>query len=86
MGSRDRQALLDNYIKDIELRNSNYEERKDFLKNPVSFKIVNEDEEEDDMPDLESDDSDVIASAGSGGAADPVILNDERSSEENLEN
>ena len=26
------------------------------------------------MPDLESDDSDVIASAGSGGAADPVLF------------
>src|SRR5690606_34282925 len=67
----------DNYIKkDIE----NYgilkitKKGKDFLKNPVSFKIVTEDEEEDDMPDLESDDSDVIASAGSGGAADPVLF------------
>ncbi len=72
-----RQALLDNYLrKDIE----NYgilkitKKGKEFLKNPVSFKVTKDDEEEDDMNDLESDDSDVIASAGSGGAADPVLF------------
>jgi len=72
-----RQALLDNYLKkDIE----NYgilkitKKGKEFLKSPVSFKITKDDEDEDDMGDLESDDSDVIASAGSGGAADPVLF------------
>ncbi|HBB02045.1 MAG: ATP-dependent DNA helicase RecQ [Bacteroidetes bacterium GWD2_45_23] len=72
-----RQALLDNYLrKDIE----NYgilkitKKGKEFLKNPVSFKVTKDDEDEDDMSDLESDDSDVIASAGSGGAADPVLF------------
>ncbi|MEL7599507.1 MAG: DNA helicase RecQ [Proteiniphilum sp.] len=72
-----RQALLDNYLrKDIE----NYgilkitKKGKEFLKNPVSFKVIKDDEDEDDMSDLESDDSDVIASAGSGGAADPVLF------------
>lgn len=72
-----RQALLDNYIKkDIE----NYgilkitKKGKDFLKNPVSFKIVKDDEDEDDMPDLDSEDSDVIASGGSGGAADLALF------------
>lgn len=72
-----RQALLDNYLKkDIE----NYgilkitKKGKDFLKNPVSFKIIKDDEDEDDMADLESEDSDVMASAGSGGAADPVLF------------
>ena len=72
-----RQALLDNYLrKDIE----NYgilkitKKGKEFLKNPVSFKVTKDDEEEDDMNDLESDDSEVIASAGSGGAADPVLF------------
>ena len=72
-----RQALLDNYLrKDIE----NYgilkitKKGKEFLKNPVSFKVTKDDEDEDDMADLESDDSDVIASAGSGGAADPVLF------------
>ncbi|MCE5206522.1 MAG: DNA helicase RecQ [Porphyromonadaceae bacterium] len=72
-----RQALLDNYLKkDIE----NYgilkitKKGKEFLKNPISFKITKDDEDEDDMGDLESDDSDVIASAGSGGAADPVLF------------
>ncbi len=71
-----RQALLDNYLKkDIE----NYgilkitKKGKEFLKNPVSFKITKDDEDEDDMADLESEDSDVMASAGSGGAADPVL-------------
>ncbi len=72
-----RQALLDNYLrKDIE----NYgilkitKKGKEFLKSPVSFKVTKDDEDEDDMSDLESDDSDVIASAGSGGAADPVLF------------
>ena len=72
-----RQALLDNYLKkDIE----NYgilkitKKGKEFFKNPVSFKITKDDEDEDDMNDLENDDSDVIASAGSGGAADPVLF------------
>ena len=72
-----RQALLDNYLKkDIE----NYgilkitKKGKEFLKNPVSFKITKDDEDEDDMADLESEDSDVMVSAGSGGAADPVLF------------
>ena len=73
-----RQALLDNYMKkDIE----NYgilkitKKGKDFLKNPVSFKITRDDEDEDDMGDLESEVSDVLGSAaGSGGAADPVLF------------
>lgn len=73
-----RQALLDNYLKkDIE----NYgilkitKKGKDFLKNPASFKITKVDDDEDDMSDLESDDSDIMASGGgSGGAADPVLF------------
>ncbi|ULB33944.1 MULTISPECIES: DNA helicase RecQ [unclassified Proteiniphilum] len=73
-----RQALLDNYLrKDIE----NYgilkitKKGKEFLKNPVSFKITKDDEDEDDMSDLESEDSDALASSGaSGGAADPVLF------------
>jgi ATP-dependent DNA helicase RecQ len=73
-----RQALLGNYIKkDIE----NYgiikitKKGKDFLKKPVSFKIVKEDEDEDDLTDLEGEDSDILASgAGSGGAADPILF------------
>ena len=73
-----RQALLDNYMKkDIE----NYgilkitKKGKDFLKNPVSFKITRDDEDEEDMGDLESEVSDVLGSgAGSGGAADPVLF------------
>ncbi|MDD3910341.1 MAG: RQC domain-containing protein, partial [Proteiniphilum sp.] len=73
-----RQALLDNYLrKDIE----NYgilkitKKGKEFLKNPVSFKITKDDEDEDDMSDLESEDSDAFASSGaSGGAADPVLF------------
>ena len=72
-----RQALLGNYLKkDIE----NYgiikitKKGKDFLKNPVSFKIVKEDDDDDDLTDLESEDSEMLASgAGSGGAADPVL-------------
>lgn len=73
-----RQALLDNYLKkDIE----NYgiikftKKGKDFLKNPVSFKIIKEDEDEDDLSNLEGEDSEILASgAGSGGAADPVLF------------
>lgn len=73
-----RQALLDNYIKK-EIENYGIlkitKKGKEFLKNPVSFKITREDEDEDDMADLESDDSDVLGSAaGSGGAADPVLF------------
>ena len=72
-----RQALLGNYLKkDIE----NYgiikitKKGKDFLKNPVSFKILKEDDDDDDLTDLESEDSEMLASgAGSGGAADPVL-------------
>ena len=72
-----RQALLGNYIKkDIE----NYgiikitKKGKDFLKKPVSFQIVKEEDDDDDLTDLESEDSEMIASgAGSGGAADPVL-------------
>lgn len=72
-----RQALLDNYLKkDIE----NYgilkitKKGKDFLKNPVSFKITKDDEDED-LNDLEGEDGDVITSGGgSGGAADPVLF------------
>ena len=72
-----RQALLGNYLKkDIE----NYgiikitKKGKDFLKNPVSFKIVKEDDDDDDLTDLESEDLEMLASgAGSGGAADPVL-------------
>ena len=73
-----RQALLGNYLKkDIE----NYgiikltKKGKDFLKNPVSFKIIKEDEDENDLTDLEGEDSEILASgAGSGGAADPVLF------------
>ncbi len=72
-----RQALLGNYLKkDIE----NYgiikitKKGKDFLKKPVSFQIVKEEDDDDDLTDLESEDSEMIASgAGSGGAADPVL-------------
>lgn len=73
-----RQAMLDNYLrKDIE----NYgilkltKKGKEFLKNPVSFKITKDDEDEDGIPDAESDDSDVLNTpGGSGGAADPVLF------------
>jgi len=73
-----RQALLDNYLKkDIE----NYgilkisKKGKDFLKSPVSFRITKDDEDEGDISDMESEDSDVLgAAAGSGGAADPVLF------------
>jgi ATP-dependent DNA helicase RecQ len=73
-----RQALLDNYLKK-EIENYGIlkitKKGKDFLKNPVSFKITKIDEDEDDISDLESEDSDIIASGGvSGGAADPVLF------------
>ncbi|MDR1517522.1 MAG: DNA helicase RecQ [Dysgonamonadaceae bacterium] len=71
-----QQATLDNYLKkDIE----NYgilkitKKGKDFLKNPVSFKITKEDED-GDLDGLENEDSDsIISSGGSAGAADPVL-------------
>ena len=73
-----RTALLGNYLKkDIE----NYgiikitKKGKDFLKKPVSFKIIKEDEDEDDLTDLDGEDSDILASGGgSGGAADPILF------------
>ena len=73
-----RQALLDNYLKK-EIENYGIlkitKKGKDFLKNPISFKITKIDEDEDDMSDLESEDSDIIVSGvGSGGAADPVLF------------
>ncbi|NLC86576.1 MAG: DNA helicase RecQ [Bacteroidales bacterium] len=73
-----RQALLDNYLKK-EIENYGIlkitKKGKDFLKNPISFKITKIDEDEDDMSDLESEDSDIIASGvGSGGAADTVLF------------
>ena len=70
-----RQALLDNYMKkDIE----NYgilkitKKGKDFLKNPVSFKITRDDEDEDDMGDLESEVSDVLGSGAGSGECRPI--------------
>ena len=73
-----RQALLDNYLKK-EIENYGIlkitKKGKDFLKNPVSFKITKVDEDEEDMSDMESEDSDIMASSGvSGGAADPVLF------------
>ncbi len=70
-----RQALLDNYLKK-EIENYGIikitKKGRKFLKSPTSFKITKVDE--DDMSDLESDDSDIMASGGgSGGAADPVL-------------
>lgn len=73
-----RQALLDNYLKkDIE----NYgilkitKKGKDFLKNPVSFKITKDDEDEDSLSDPDNEDAEIMsAAAGSGGAADPVLF------------
>jgi ATP-dependent DNA helicase RecQ len=73
-----RQALLDNYLKkDIE----NYgilkitRKGKEFLKNPTTFRVTKDDEDEDDINDIESGDSDALgAVAGSGGAADPVLF------------
>ncbi len=73
-----RQALLDNYLKkDIE----NYgilkitKKGKDFLKKPTSFMVIKNDEDEDDITDLDAEDSDIIAGGvSSGGAADPVLF------------
>lgn len=73
-----RHALLENYItKDIE----NYgllkitKKGKDFLKNPVSFKIINDDDDEVIQDDLDVDNSDVISTGGgSFGAVDPVLF------------
>ena len=72
-----RQALLDNYLKK-EIENYGIlkitKKGKDFQKKPVSFKITQVDED-DDMGDLDADDSDVMAAGGgSGGAADPVLF------------
>jgi ATP-dependent DNA helicase RecQ len=73
-----RQALLDNYLKkDIE----NYgilkitKKGKDFLKNPVSFKITKEDEEEESEEEPYPDSPDMMGSGGgSFGAVDPVLF------------
>ncbi|MFA5650522.1 MAG: DNA helicase RecQ [Proteiniphilum sp.] len=72
-----RQALLDNYLKK-EIENYGIlkitKKGKDFQKKPVPFKITRVDEDED-IADLDTDDSDVLASGGgSGGAADPVLF------------
>ena len=73
-----RTALLENYLKkDIE----NYgilkitKKGKDFLKNPISFKITKEDEEDiEDVEGLDAEEADMMNSAGgSGGAADTVL-------------
>jgi ATP-dependent DNA helicase RecQ len=73
-----RQALLDNYIKkDIEhygiLKMT--KKGKEFLKNPVSFKIT-KDGEDDDNAEMGSDDVDMIniGSGGRGGVADTVLF------------
>ena len=73
-----RHALLENYLKkDIE----NYgllkftKKGKDFLKNPVSFKITKDEDEDDSPEELESENSDVVTSGGgSSGAVDPVLF------------
>lgn len=73
-----RHALLENYLKkDIE----NYgllkftKKGKDFLKNPVSFKITKDEDEDDSTEELESENSDVVTSGGgSSGAVDPVLF------------
>src|SRR5690554_4286090 len=72
-----RQALLDNYLKK-EIENYGIlkitKKGKDFLKNPISFKISKLDEE-DEITDLDSEESAALASGGgSGGAADPVLF------------
>ncbi|MFA6701331.1 MAG: DNA helicase RecQ [Dysgonamonadaceae bacterium] len=73
-----RTALLENYLKkDIE----NYgimkitKKGKDFLKNPVSFKIIKEDEEDlEDVDGLDAEEAEMMNSGGgSGGAADTVL-------------
>ncbi len=73
-----RQALLDNYLKK-EIENYGIlkitKKGNGFLKSPVSFKITKLDEDEDDMGDMDGEDSDVLVSGGgSGGAADPVLF------------
>lgn len=73
-----RHALLENYLKkDIE----NYgllkitKKGKEFLKNPVSFKITKDDDDEDGSDDLESENADMVTSGGgSSGAVDPVLF------------
>ncbi|MGI6073853.1 MAG: DNA helicase RecQ [Fermentimonas sp.] len=72
-----RQALLDNYLKkDIE----NYgilkitKKGKDFYKKPHSFMVTKDDEEDEDMPDLDAEDTDAMVGGSSGGAADPVLF------------
>ncbi|WP_436416630.1 DNA helicase RecQ [Petrimonas sp.] len=73
-----RQALLDNYLKkDIE----NYgilkitKKGKDFVKNPVSFKITKEeDEDNDEMDELESEEGVITSGGGNSGAADPALF------------
>ena len=72
-----RQALLDNYLKK-EIENYGIlkitKKGKDFYKKPVSFKITKLDEE-DEITDLDSEESAALASGGgSGGAADPVLF------------
>ena len=73
-----RQALLDNYLKK-EIENYGIlkitKKGKDFLKNPTSFKI-SKDEDEDDanIEELESEDGEMISGGGgNSGAADPVL-------------
>lgn len=72
-----RQSLLDGYLKkDIE----NYgilkitKKGKSYLKKPVSFKITQEEDEEDmDMSDFETEDS-LLSAGGSSGSTDPVLF------------
>lgn len=73
-----RQALLDNYLKK-EIENYGIlkitKKGKNFLESPVSFKITKIDENEDDLDNLDSEDSLAISSAGgSFGAADPTLF------------
>ena len=72
-----RQALLDNYLKK-EIENYGIlkitKKGKAYIKNPVSFKITQTDDDEENIDDLGSDDSDMSESVGgSGGATDPVL-------------
>ncbi|HOV37021.1 MAG: DNA helicase RecQ [Dysgonomonadaceae bacterium] len=71
-----RHALLENYLKkDIE----NYgllkitKKGKDFLKNPVSFKITKEEEDNPDELEVEGDGA-ITTGGGSFGAVDPVLF------------
>lgn len=71
-----RHALLENYLKkDIE----NYgllkitKKGKDFLKNPVSFKITKEEEDNPDELEVEGDGA-IATGGGSFGAVDPVLF------------